>query len=377
MLVLVSFGLVLLATILLVVGLLSDDGLTLIYLSIGASATAAVVLYAAFRMARPKGEKSADAPAPLAEEIAPQPAPEPEPATVAVPASSPSESEAPAEPESPSSSDEWMADSDWDEGDLEFPIADYDDLTVAELMPLLPQLYSDELDTVIERERSGKNRSTIIDRLEELKRVGTDADAEEDAATGVAPSPAAAEPAPAPAPAPAAPARASTEPVLSLREQDEEDDEDLFPIADYDDLSVAQIVPLLSQLEKDELDDVRAREASGAARKTLLAEIDRQLGDEAAASAKKAPAKKSTKKRAAAKKSTKKAPAKKSTKKRAKKAAKRAPKFPIDNYDDLNVADIRPQLTGLSDAELELVREREVTGQGRKTILKEIDSKLS
>ena len=35
MLVLLSFGLVLVATVLLVLGLLSDDGLTLIYLSIG------------------------------------------------------------------------------------------------------------------------------------------------------------------------------------------------------------------------------------------------------------------------------------------------------------------------------------------------------
>ena len=54
--------------------------------------------------------------------------------------------------------------------DVEFPIADYDDLTVAEIMPLLPQLYSDELGVVAERERNGKNRSSILARLDELAR---------------------------------------------------------------------------------------------------------------------------------------------------------------------------------------------------------------
>ena len=70
MLVLVSFGLVLLATILLVVGLLNDDGLTLIYLSIGASITAAIVLYLAFRRARPTAEPAV-APRPLASDAEP------------------------------------------------------------------------------------------------------------------------------------------------------------------------------------------------------------------------------------------------------------------------------------------------------------------
>ncbi len=64
MLVLVSVGLVLLATILLVVGLLSDDGIDLIYLSIAASATAAVVLFLAVRMARPERDQATDRPAP-------------------------------------------------------------------------------------------------------------------------------------------------------------------------------------------------------------------------------------------------------------------------------------------------------------------------
>ncbi len=314
MLVLVSFGLVLLATILLVVGLLNDDGLTLIYLSIAASAAAAVVLYVAFRKAKPQaGADASAAPTPLADDIAPTPIDE----TAAVPVveaeqppAAPPVAPAP-EPSTAAGSvdadEDWMADADWeDEGVVDFPIADYDDLTVAEIMPLLPQLYSDEIDDVIAREQSGKNRSTILQRLEELKQTGTEADAAEAAAEAeaagdaVAPAPA---PSPTPAPAP------STAPAASLL--DDEDDAYFFPIADYDALSVAQITPLLPQLEADELEEVREREVSGAGRKTILGEIDRLLGGAPAPAPTKAPAK------APAKKATRKAPAKKAARKTA------------------------------------------------------------
>lgn len=386
MLVLVSFGLVLLATILLVVGLLNDDGLTLIYLSIAASATAAVVLYVAFRMARPKKDPdAASAPAPLSEDIAPTPIDETTAVAAVVAPDAPPVAEPEPEPEpapaaaaATTSDDEWMADADWEDDEVvDFPIADYDALTVAEIMPLLPQLYSDELDDVIVRESAGKNRSTIISRLEELKEIGTDADAAEQAA--------ASEAAPAPvAPAPVVPADDEVE------DDEEEDDADggyFFPIADYDNLSVSQITPLLSQLEADELDEVRERELSGAGRKTILTEIDR-LDDgtsaPAATSAKPARKKAATKRTAAKKqapakkKATKAKATKKKATKKARKTAKKsaAPRFPIAEYDDLTVADIRPRLTDLSDRQLRQVREREVSGAGRKTVLKDIDNRL-
>src|SRR3954453_2439514 len=63
-LVLLSFALVLVATVLLVLGLLNDDGLTLIYASIGASVLAAVVLIVALRRNKPQ-EVRAEAPTPL------------------------------------------------------------------------------------------------------------------------------------------------------------------------------------------------------------------------------------------------------------------------------------------------------------------------
>ncbi len=40
------------------------------------------------------------------------------------------------------------------------------------------------------------------------------------------------------------------------------------------------------------------------------------------------------------------------------------------------MADIRPRLTDLSDGQLEQVRERELSGAGRKTILKDIENRL-
>ena len=439
MLVLVSFALVLLATILLVVGLLSDDGLTLIYLSIASSFTAAVVLYLAFRLAKPKGEPGSTAPSPLADDIAPQedaptavqPAVAATPAPVAAPAV---EAEAPAAAEPAPAEADWSDDADWVDDDewaddapgVEFPIADYDDLKVGEIMPLLPQLYSDELPVVLERERAGKNRSTIVARLEELAVTGTEADRLEAEAAAEAPA------AEAPAPAPVAP--------VSFAD-DEDADEVLFPIADYDDLTVAQILPLLPQLEADELEDVRAREISGAGRKSLLTEIDRHIAgvdDEPAAAP--APARRAAPalpiadyddrtvaeirpmlsdlsdedlrlvlahetategrktiiddverrlgasapaaapRAAASKRPAKKASSagRKAAKKATKKAAKKATRtrFPIANYDELTVAEIRPRLSSLSDNQLAQVRERELTGAGRKTILNDIDSRL-
>jgi hypothetical protein len=55
-------------------------------------------------------------------------------------------------------------------------------------------------------------------------------------------------------------------------------DEVYFPIEDYDDLRVAEILPLLSQLEPDELQEVRDREVAGKARATILDRIDDRLG---------------------------------------------------------------------------------------------------
>src|SRR2546423_1798381 len=54
------------------------------------------------------------------------------------------------------------------DGEGVFPIADYDELKVGEIVSLLPELDEDELDMVREREEAGKNHSTILTRVEAL-----------------------------------------------------------------------------------------------------------------------------------------------------------------------------------------------------------------
>ena len=203
MLELLSFALVLAATVLLVLGLLNDDGLTLIYASMACSGAAAVVLFLALRRRQAIAEVQL-APAALPTDVAPAP--------VATPVAAAA---------------------------LIFPIADYDDLTAGQILPLLPQLYTDEIGVVEARERATKARPEILDRLAELR-----GDPPVAAATA------------------APPARGG---------------DDWFPIEDYESLTVAQIRPLLRELDGAELILVRDREMALGQRRTLLADIDRRL----------------------------------------------------------------------------------------------------
>ncbi len=241
MLVLLSFALVLVATVLLVLGLLNDDhSLTLIYLSIGSSVLAAVVLLVALRRNKPTADRRVE-PAPL-------PEPAVEPVVAAVDDAPPVAVAVAADPE-PS---EWLAaeQDDWTEGDeVDFPIADYNSLTVGQILPLLPQLYADEIDVVEERERLTKARPQVLAKLADLR----DASASVDSADALA---------------------SYTETTASTWD----DDDQWFPIEDYESLSAAQIRPLLPELDAEELALVRTRELSLGRRRSLLDEIDRRLG---------------------------------------------------------------------------------------------------
>ena len=304
MLVLLSFLLVLVATVLLVLGLLSDDGLTLIYVSIASSIAAAVVLIVALRMSKPASE------APLADGDA---TPDPAPARAAdrtavtpVPAEEDEELEEAADEEEVAADGTWLAsdvdDDGWsDDEEVDFPIADYDSLSVAQIMPLLPQLYTDEIEIVEERERATKARSQILNKLAQLRAEAGDED----------------------------PLASYTEPPAEDAAW-ADDDDDWFPIEDYESLSAAQILPLIPELDEEELTLVRTRELSLGRRRSILDEIDRELGitptKKAPARKKKAAAKKApaTKKAATKKAATKKAPAKKASAKK-KAPARKAP----------------------------------------------------
>ena len=174
--------------------------------------------------------------------------------------------------------------------DLEFPIADYDELRVAEILPLLEELEPDEIEVVRDREMSGRNRAVVLRKLDEL--------------TGgpVAPSPGR---------RPAAPIVNGTRgrPPVERPAEVAYDDEDAgyggghdgpeeqydgggrgadqvaFPIEDYDDLRLTEVLPLLPQLEPVELEMVRQRELEGERRATLLNRIDALIGNRSARAA--------------------------------------------------------------------------------------------
>jgi hypothetical protein len=273
--------------VLLVLGLLVGDGLTLIYVSIGLSAAAAVILFVAVRVSKPQ-TVPVGAPAALV------PEPEPQYATVGAPAADttatlpavppPMMAAAPSTPET--GGDEWLAAdqeweetaADWDEDEVEFPIADYDELTVDEILPLLPQLYTDELDVVEHREAAGQNRVEIVGELQRLRAAaaGEASDAEFDEAA-------------------------------------------FFPIEDYDELSIREIVGLLPELDNEELAEVRAHEAGNKKRRAILQDIDART-----APAKRAPS--PAKKKAAAPAKRAAAPAKKKAAAPAKRAVAPAKK---------------------------------------------------
>jgi hypothetical protein len=161
---------------------------------------------------------------------------------------------------------------------------------------------------VRDREEAGKNRSTIITRVEALTVAAAPSGGDWGASERHW--------------------DAWSDEGAAEKEEPEEEEEagDIFPIADYDDLKAAEVVSLLPELDDDELEQVRDREERGASRATVLNRIDTLLGVEVApakktpqkkkAAAKRTPAKKAAAKKTGAKKTAaKKTAAKKTTRK--------------------------------------------------------------
>ena len=91
------------------------------------------------------------------------------------------------------------------------------------------------------------------------------------------------------------------------------------PIDDYDDLTAAEILPELHDLDVEELRWVERRETTGAARATVVTQVQELLVEHGSTPARTRPAKKTTAKKTTAKKTTAKKAATKKT--GAKKAA--------------------------------------------------------
>lgn len=350
---LVSFLLVIVATIFLLSGLFLTDSLGLIFVSIACSALAGIVLVLAVMKSKPR---PATTPAADAGQLA----------AAGLTGESAGGRAAPARP----------AES------REFPIADYDSLEVVEVLPLLGDLEPAQLEMVRQREASGRAHPWILARVDALLEAEADADTSEHAwAPG--------------------PIGTSGQQRSLLDDEDdivevEPDDSDWatprdsdwaasdfpldsgsdyddvsvtgarggggvsprmeFPIDRYDELRVTEILPLLTNLDAEDLKMVREEEAAGKARASILARIDGLLGRSAAG------ARSTAAKRPAG-------PAKKAP-------SKAAANLPIEDYDNLNVAQIVARLMTLSQAELRQVRTYEKRHKNRAGVLTRIEGAL-
>ncbi len=237
MLLLLSFALVLVATVLLVLGLLSDYG---------PHADLPLDREQRRSVRRAGGRPAAQqvlAPSSAAPPAEPLPASEPEPAAVTA---------APAATAGDDQGEEWLAtdqgwtsEDDWDGEEVEFPIADYDDLTVGQILPLLPAALRRR-----DRRRGGARAAHQGPRRRSSRSSLRFA------------SPLLRRGRPRPGAAGAGDALASyTEPAgADAAAASWDEDDDWFPIEDYESLSAAQIRPLLVELDVEELLLVRDKE---------------------------------------------------------------------------------------------------------------------
>ncbi|HEV8115587.1 MAG TPA: hypothetical protein VGP53_05055, partial [Acidimicrobiales bacterium] len=157
--------------------------------------------------------------------------------------------------------------------DDDFPIERYDARRVGEILPLLAELDVDELDVVREHEERGKGRATVLARIDQLIEQLEAEDRDEAEHRFDAPVNDDHDDEVRPAPPAASPVRVAALPI----------DDDYFPIEDYDDLRASEILPLLPELDDDELDMVRERERTGSGRSSILHRIDALLEVEPAA----------------------------------------------------------------------------------------------
>lgn len=109
--------------------------------------------------------------------------------------------------------------------DAPFPIADYDALDTAQILPLVPKLWPEEVPVVAERERTTRARPAVLDAL----------------------------------------AEAAGDPALA------------FPIAEYESLDTAQITGLLARLDAADLATIQVAERCGPARAGVLVAVADQL----------------------------------------------------------------------------------------------------
>jgi len=268
-LLLVTILLVAIGAISLVIGY-AQSSLVPIYVSIGCSVVAAAVLLVFSRMTA-KSQKSDSAGGSSGLDFDPaQPAPQRESAMAGTGGRGSASSEAFAPEDEPSYGTATQAVK-WDGGDDDdFPIDGYDSRRVGEILPLLAELDVDELDIVREHEEGGKGRATVLARIDQLiEQLEADDRYEAENRDGD---------------------ERGTESFKAATDSSQlagaavlPADDGYFPIEDYDDLRAGEILPLLPELDDDELEMVNEREEAGSARSSILHKIEELLEISAAA----------------------------------------------------------------------------------------------
>lgn len=288
MLLIVTIVLVLVAAVTLLIGIFTDN-LALIFISIGASAVAAIVLAVLSQVSR-RRDRSIGPPAQGRSPVArpptpPAPAERPTPGgyTPPTPAYQPPAPPAPRpaarpEPVATTADEERtsvlpVATATAPAAD-KLPIARYDSMRVSQVLKQLDDLDLDQLEEIAQYEEVNKNRTTVLDRIDDLMD-----ELEGPEAAGAPPEASAAEPTE-PEPTEAGP----TEPELAEPAAVEPVPVEAvasagggFPIPDYDSLDEDEIIDVLGDLDVDELEAVADREESGQNRASVLDAIDDRL----------------------------------------------------------------------------------------------------
>jgi hypothetical protein len=324
-LLLVSFLLVIVATIFLVSGLFLTKDLALIFISIGCSAVAGLVLVVAVLRSRPKPTDAA----PIDEETG---------GDRRVSASGPATATAAA-------------------AGAAFPIENYDSLEVVDVLPLLGELSPRALEQVRAREAGGRAHPWVLARIDAL--LESEEETGEWEAGDLGTEDAWAEP----QPEWAETGEGASEWTASDFELESSTGGDYgeleiardFPIADYHNLRATDILGMLSNLDEEDLKLVREVEAGGKARTSILSRIDALLARGIGLPGVSAPSKRA---QAAAKPS------------------RAALSLPIADYDSLTVAQISAQLAGLSAADLRTLRTYEKRHKARSGVIQKIEAAL-
>ena len=322
LLLLVSFLLVIVATIFLVSGLFLTKDLALIFISIGCSALAGLVLVVAVLRSRPKPTDAAPIEAETSGDRR---------ATTSSPATARAAGTGAA-----------------------FPIENYDSLEVVDVLPLLGELSPSALEQVRAREAGGRAHPWVLARIDAL--LESEEETGEWEAGDLVAEDAWAEPQPEWAETGEGSSEWSAsdfelEPSGDYGELEIARD---FPIADYQNLRATDILSILSNLDEDDLKLVREVEAGGKARTSILSRIDALLARGIGLPGVSAPAKRAA----------------------APKPSRAALNLPIADYDSLTVAQITAQLAGLSAADLRALRTYEKRHKARSGVIQKIEAAL-